>query len=279
MIEQYSTDETIYTDTGTQFDSKKILYVVMGVVLLVLVMSALFILSSPPEKDEICGNSICESMETCKTCVKDCSCKISQICEKGKCIEKAAQKEVCGNGVCETGESESSCCEDCLCMSEDVSCNHETHKCESKIKYGDGICDVSENCWDHPKDCKCDDGEFCSIDEKVCVKPVCGNSKCEQYENQQNCCNDCKCILPGEYCNEVSNKCEIKSMELSDEDAVKYANDYFEDKGMYAENIEVTGISGYNDEPVKMVKVQVSEGYVLYVGVTESGEIIDMQTT
>ncbi len=59
---------------------------------------------------------------------------------------------------------------------------------------GNGVCGPEENCFDCPQDCKCMKGEYCSPEEKTCVKltsSVCGNSVCESDENCSNCPQDC----------------------------------------------------------------------------------------
>lgn len=48
----------------------------------------------------VCGNTVCESMETCTSCAADC----------GVCVGPGA---VCGDGVCNNREDSSSCSTDC----------------------------------------------------------------------------------------------------------------------------------------------------------------------
>ncbi len=282
MIEQYTDDSGLYENTGSQYDTKKILYL-LGAVILLIIVSVFFISKSPSSgQNDICGNGVCDTGENCRNCLKDCSCKADEICKNKVCTKKEKQKEVCGNGVCGTGEDESNCCNDCPCTSQDQVCNQETRNCESKeskVRHGDGICDVSENCWDHQKDCKCDKGEFCSKEEKKCVKPECGNGKCEQYENSYTCCLDCECILPGEFCNEDTKKCETPEMKLSDEKALEIAKKYFEDKEIDAGSAVVGRVSAYNEELIKVVNVPISHGRFLSVGVTEDGRVIELPTT
>lgn len=80
----------------------------------------------------------------------------------------------------------------------------------SRETCGNNVCGDKENCWDCPKDCKCLEEEYCSIEDKKCTETVCGNGKCEPFENPYNCCLDCKCTIPAELCNIETKKCELQ---------------------------------------------------------------------
>jgi len=56
---------------------------------------------------------------------------------------------------------------------------------------GNSICRGDENCFDCPKDCKCEVEEYCSAKEKTCIKPTCGDGNCEKLENCSGCPVDC----------------------------------------------------------------------------------------
>src|SRR3989344_1515019 len=120
----------------------------------------------------VCGNSQCESGESCSSCSSDC----------GVCAP------LCGNGKCEANESCSSCSLDCgacapLC--------------------GNRICEFSESCSSCSVDCgpcplicgngKCEGNETCSTCSNDCgsCPPVCGNGKCESNETCKTCSADC----------------------------------------------------------------------------------------
>ncbi len=56
---------------------------------------------------------------------------------------------------------------------------------------GDSICEANENCYDCPKDCKCVGEEYCSAEEKRCIKPSCGDGSCDSEECSSGCTADC----------------------------------------------------------------------------------------
>ena len=263
----------------------KIIYGLIGLILLSVIAFAFF---SGSSRESVCGNDICEVDENCFDCSDDCKCNVGEICseEKKICVNIEGEEEEnrCGDGTCEVDENCFDCSDDCKCKIGEI-CSEEKKTCvkvgEEKEIYGNGVCDLGENCWDHPKDCKCMDAEYCSQEEKICITPVCGDGKCESYESPENCCPDCKCAIPGEICNEETKKCEMQEMEISDARATELAVDYFENNVEYQElemdGSEVTGVSMYDEELIKMVSIQISEGeWFVYLGVTEDEKIIEL---
>lgn len=99
-------------------------------------------MTAPPDMVKYCGDSICESDESCETCESDC----------GKCAPK------CGDGKCESTET-------CEC------CEKDCGACKPKPHCGDNICNNGETCSSCPGDCgacvfcgdgKCNGAETCS---------------------------------------------------------------------------------------------------------------------
>lgn len=281
MIRQYS-DENSYGEEST-FDTKKILYVVAAVIVLIGVIAGFLIFKAPAEQKDECGNGICEASENCRNCVKDCSCKTDEVCKNKRCVKKESRAS-CGNGKCDAGENENNCCDDCPCTSNEMKCNSETHKCEAssaaEVICGNGVCDESENCFDCLKDCKCEIGEYCSLQSKKCVKRVCGNGECETGEYVSNCCDDCGCSTPNcEICNKETHLCEIPEAKISDESAAEFVTRYYQDKGYVVEDVVVQGSTCTYDKPSKSVSVKlVDDDFRKLVRVMEDGEIVELPT-
>ena len=236
---------------------------------------------------ESCGNNICEPKENCYDCPKDCKCGVGEYCSSK---EKTCMKPTCGDGDCERLENCSDCPVDCgvckitsfcgdnkcdageLCST----CPKDCGICKPTHICGNNICEPKENCHDCPKDCKCGVGEYCSSKEKTCMKPTCGDGTCEPYENPNNCCLDCICYLPEEVCNEATKKCEVQSMILTDARAIELATEYFENQSLELISAEIIGVSSYNHELIKEVKVEISgEEWTRYVGITEEEKITE----
>jgi hypothetical protein len=92
----------------------------------------------------VCGNSVCESSETCSTCPADC----------GVCAS-------CGDGTCQTTETCSTCPADCgvcpscgdgTCQSSET-CSTCPADCGACVSCGDGTCQSTETCETCPADC------------------------------------------------------------------------------------------------------------------------------
>lgn len=282
MIRQYSNEKSFGEEST--FDTKKILYVVAAVVVVIGVTTGFLIFKTPAEQKDDCGNGICEAPESCRNCVKDCSCSTGEVCKNERCVKKESSVS-CGNGKCEAGENENNCCDDCPCTSDKMKCNSGTHKCEAssaaEVICGNGVCDDSENCFDCPKDCKCVRGEYCSSQSRKCMKPICGNDECETSESVYNCCDDCGCSTPNcEICNKETHQCEIPEAKISDESAVAFVTDYYKTKGSVVEDIVVQGSTCTYDKPSKSVSVKLlDDDFRKLVRVTEEGEIIVLPTT
>ncbi|MCG8423228.1 MAG: hypothetical protein MJE77_35450, partial [Proteobacteria bacterium] len=104
----------------------------------------------------VCGNRVCETGETPRTCAADCIACGNDVCSVGG--------PSCGNGQCESGEDSISCQSDCgLCGAPGC---------------GDGICDpAAEDCQSCAQDC----GEC----------PVCAGA--DEYCTQNNQCCSGRC--------------------------------------------------------------------------------------
>ena len=124
---------------------------------------------------------------------------------------------------------------------------------------GNSICRGDENCFDCPKDCKCEVEEYCSAKEKTCIKPTCGDGNCEPYENSGNCCDDCPCISEGEVCNKDTHVCWFP-INLTDERAIELTRKYFEEKGDEVLLIEIvyTGLTD-EGEVAKFIRVNLKK--------------------
>jgi len=118
----------------------------------------------------VCGNSICETGETCASCSSDCSCSAP----------------FCGDNLCNGAETCSSCAGDC------GACN----------SCGDGVCSGAETCSTCSSDCGSCGGAYCGdgtcnngetsctcngdcpgtcIGCAVCGSPLCGQATCTGF--------------------------------------------------------------------------------------------------
>ena len=138
---------------------------------------------------------------------------------------------------------------------------------------GDNICSANESCWNCGLDCSCNSNEFCSNQEKKCVKTVCGNNVCEPFESSDNCCTDCKCLAAGEVCNSESKKCELQKFNVSDEQAKSIAENYIDTQNQTTTNSQNLGYGTYYGELIKIVMIETNDS-IEYVGITESGNAV-----
>ncbi|RLI99697.1 MAG: hypothetical protein DRP06_03050 [Candidatus Aenigmatarchaeota archaeon] len=149
----------------------------------------------------------------------------------------------------------------------------------TKESYENNICEQGENCFDCPKDCKCNEGGYCSSTEKTCIKSTCGDGNCEPYENLYACCLDCKCFSPMEICNEETKSCETQEIKIntSDKTAIELTIGYFENLSIEINSTEISGVDIYQGKSVKQVEVQISgEDWFRYVAITEEGAITEL---
>jgi len=70
----------------------KVIYVLIGLVLLIVFVSVLFFISA---RESVCGNGICEVDENCFDCPKDCECVDGEYCSPE---EKICVMPTCGDG-------------------------------------------------------------------------------------------------------------------------------------------------------------------------------------
>lgn len=238
-MESFSGQEGGYPDFSPQEVSenphseknlKKYLYVLIGVVVLAIILFALFA-GGPPEAEY--GNGECEIEENCLEHPIDCKCKSNEICsqEKKRCIRQ-------------TNTSSDS--------------NNKGNLSGAKASYGNGICDSGENCLDHPRDCICSSGQYCSK-EKKCVSPFCGNGICEsKKEGADSCCEDCPCPYPEcQSCNPQNHKCEMPEFSLSEGSVRSAVMGYYEEKGLAVGSITVKGDTCRSSKIQKQVEVEI----------------------
>ena len=145
-----------------------------------------------------CGDTYCDSGETCNNCIADCGCKndftctSQNVCLKaegafcnkisdcaiGSCVHNVCRNTTtfCGDNFCDSGETCSTCQADCGCNSGNI-CS-------------DGAC-------------KANIGSFCSPTQNClqgyCVHGICrqqmtycGDNFCDGDENAFGCFDDCK---------------------------------------------------------------------------------------
>ena len=145
---------------------------------------------------------------------------------------------------------------------------------------GNGICEIDENCYECPIDCKCEEGQYCSPEKKECVSPLCGNGICEPFETYEDCCDDCGCLTEYEECNKTTHRCEIPKIDMSEEMVKELVSAYFEKKGMKIEEFGLISDTIYKDKPAKSCGVVIKgENWPRLVVVTEDGEVIEMPLT
>ncbi len=141
---------------------------------------------------------------------------------------------------------------------------------------GDSVCGRDENCFDCG-DCRCTVGKYCSPTEKVCLRPVCGNSRCESLESPSSCCIDCFCSNPGEECNAETKKCEPIKLLLTEERAKELIESYYRLQGETVVSMNVRGPWRWDDVPILLVEVTVEDqGWPLKVGVYEDEKVIEL---
>jgi hypothetical protein len=118
----------------------------------------------------------------------------------------------------------------------------ENISAENLSTAGNGWCDASENCFDNLSECPCPDGEYCSSETKLCVKPSCENNRCEYFETPDNCPIDCGCY-DGYIFNSEKKICEAMEFNLSDEEVKALISGYFTSKGSTVTAIELVNLT------------------------------------
>jgi hypothetical protein len=64
---------------------------------------------------------------------------------------------------------------------------------------------------------------------------LCGNGICEYFETSEECCIDCGCLGNLEVCNRKANKCEVQIPKISDSEAKRLIQMYYENKFLRGE--------------------------------------------
>jgi len=183
-------------------------------------------------------------------------------------------KSLCGNKICEIGENKENCCLDCGCS---IGEECKNNKCQVVSQYcGNRICESNENCYDCPKDCKCGPEEYCDLETKQCVAPKCGNSKCEPFEGPDSCCLDCPCTIPGEICNEETQKCEMKKINISDDRVRELVMEYFQKQDKTVVSMEISRVAVWGEKIGKEVRVEIKDEWMHVLLVTEKEEVIEL---
>ena len=99
-------------------------------IVLIVAIAVTALLFVTPRKAAVCGDNVCDSLENCVDCPKDCTCGSNAYCDQ---VKKKCVSSKCGNGICEPFENMENCCDDCGCSSKYETCNKATHKCEMPI--------------------------------------------------------------------------------------------------------------------------------------------------
>ncbi|MGC9310435.1 MAG: hypothetical protein ACP5E4_01790 [Candidatus Aenigmatarchaeota archaeon] len=234
------------------------LYVAIGLVLLVAVYLIFFNSSDTHEMEYHYPDGNCDYGENCLEHPADCPCAEGYICSPQNIKANTIGCVKAGFGQTGNGSIDG--------------------------KYGNGICDPNENCWDCPKDCKCSADEYCSKEERACLKPECGNGICETYESPESCCLDCECLSPSLFCNETSKSCQSRSMSLSCERALELVRQYYESQGEVVNEANCMDVMDYGGELVQVVEVNVEgesvEGTIVYrqAGVRADESVFELPT-
>lgn len=143
-----------------------------------------------------------------------------------------------------------------------------------RAECGNNICEKGEDCFSCFKDCPCPEGQYCSLELKLCVSPTCGNNECEYFE--KDCCIDCGCT-GGEVCNIALNKCEEKEFTISDERIQELVTEYFAGQGKEVESIEIGDLTTWENKVGKNVMVFIKDqDWFSSVIVTEDEEVVDV---
>ncbi len=164
--------------------------------------------------EPICGDGMCNGVETCSNCEQDCGSCNTSYCGDGTCDAN----ESCGTCEVDCGPCTELYCGDYLCSAEKgetcSNCEQDCGSCNTSY-CGDGTCDANESCDTCAQDCGscptpfCGDGiceaardENCTTCEKDCGScntSYCGDGTCDANEASGTCPQDCG-TCPAPYC-------------------------------------------------------------------------------
>ena len=139
---------------------------------LILVISFIFLLGCT--NLPVCGNNVCEMLESHTTCPADCETTQTHFeCQNQQCIkvlgngfdkctiDSECSTNFCGDGLCKGNENDETCPEDCA----------------NPVECGDNICGPDEDIYNCPQDCR--------------TTPYCGDNICNNNETETSCPQDC----------------------------------------------------------------------------------------
>jgi hypothetical protein len=268
----YPTQEPIFEPSESQSNSepkdiKKYLYGAIGLVVIIII-AIVFFSSGEPAGFGDSERAGCGFGKNCFEHPDECGCGEGYVCNN-----------VGGRWSCVKSELEA----------EEPYPEYKATPTETppdpdkKSAYPDGVCNEGENCFNHPKDCKCLPGEYCSTEHKKCIEMVCGDGICAPYEFPETCCIDCPCPSEDMFCNEESKSCEYYKMPFSCEEAIFLARNFYEGRGLIADKAECLGIYPHHEGGIiQEVRINIrgetfmGELYYRYVGVDSDGEVFEL---
>ncbi|NOZ87938.1 MAG: LamG domain-containing protein [Deltaproteobacteria bacterium] len=145
-----------------------------------------------------CGDDKCGG--SCGDCTDGQACSTSQVCEVFETGCRATGSAGCNGCACESEvcATDPTCCSeawDDYCVS---LCRNSTTGCDSSYcANGTGLCDFTagEDCASCPEDCKCPDGQSCTVQGSCCT-PDCNGKDC----GPDGCGGTCGTCLTGKVC-------------------------------------------------------------------------------
>ena len=169
----------------------------------------------------VCGDGMCNGLETCSTCEMDCGCPAGKTCDGGTCAVK------CPDGECDVTETECGCPEDCgVCAGccGDGKCKVGTSDFECG-QNGAECADCTSalmSCVEKQCQCECFDGQCCSQEDKCNCAADCGDPCAGKECGDDGCGGECGECGAGLLCEESSGECILAD---SDGDGVLDADD------------------------------------------------------
>ncbi|MBN2095643.1 MAG: hypothetical protein JW727_06340 [Candidatus Aenigmarchaeota archaeon] len=152
--------------------------------------------------------------------------------------------------------------------------SEKTEKLQS-VK-NNGVCESGENCLDDREDCTCRQGEYCSLEKKSCVSPICGNGECEYFEDPNNCNKDCGC-WQGQVYDSAADSCVEKAFTLSEMRIGEVLDAHYSAKGMALSNFTITNttVTYQNEVGIEVfVSLKSQEGVEPAI-VLENGTVVE----